>query len=327
MVCYLQRLANTPSGHRVQRRKQNIIIANRDRITTVELRHLEYFVAVAAELNFSRAAQRIHVVQSALSTSVGKLEKELGVELFDRSKRQITLTAAGEVFLQHARNVIHTAHRARTSVDAFRDQLTGAVTLGTLMSWGTLDLPAALAEFRHSNPLITVRLRQSLTGSAGHLTAIADGQMDLALVSIKSRGHQLVTLRELMNEPMVFVCDSSHALAHRAKVQLTNLAGHDFINFPLGWGIRQRLDAGFAAAGVQPVSAYEVADYAIAAELIRHRLATAILPASAANRFPDLRTVPLQPSITWTLSIAYATAQQASPAINALIDTLVHHVA
>ena len=82
----------------------------------MELRHLEYFVAVAAELNFSRAAQRIHVVQSALSASVGRLEKELGVELFDRSKRQITLTAAGEVFLEHAREVIHTAHRARQSM-------------------------------------------------------------------------------------------------------------------------------------------------------------------------------------------------------------------
>jgi DNA-binding transcriptional LysR family regulator len=292
----------------------------------VELRHLEYFVAVAAELNFSRAAQRIHVVQSALSASVGKLEKELGVELFDRSKRQITLTAAGEVFLEHAREVIHTAHRARTSVDAFRDQLSGIVTLGTLMSWGTLDLAAALEEFRLSNPLITVRLRQSLTGSAGHLTAIADGRMDLALVSISSPGSQLVALRELMSEPMVFVCESSHALANRRKVALADLAGHDFINFPLGWGIRQRLDAGFAAAGVHPISAYEVADYAIAAELIRHRLASAILPASAANRFPDLRTVPLQPSITWTLSIAYAASQHASPAINALIDTLIRHV-
>jgi DNA-binding transcriptional LysR family regulator len=293
---------------------------------TVELRHLEYFVAVAAELNFSRAAQRIHVVQSALSAAVSRLEKELDVELFDRSKRQIALTPAGEVFLQHAREVIHTAHRARTSVDAFREQLTGTVTLGTLMSWGTLNLPAALEEFRRSNPLLTVRLRQSLTGSAGHLTAIVDGQMDLALVSITSTESQLVALRELMREPMVFVCESSHPLADRARVQLTDFAGHDFINFPLGWGIRQRLDAGFAAAGVHPISAYEVADYAITAELIRHRLATTILPTSVANRFPDLRTVPLHPSITWTLSIAYAASQQASPAINALIDTLIRHV-
>ncbi|WP_424395944.1 LysR family transcriptional regulator [Mycobacterium sp.] len=87
-------------------------------------------------MNFSRAAQRIHVVQSALSASVGRLEKELGVELLDRSKRQIALTAAGEVFLEHAREVMHTAPRARTSVDAFRDQLTSTVTLGTLM-WPT----------------------------------------------------------------------------------------------------------------------------------------------------------------------------------------------
>src|ERR1700761_843525 len=200
----------------------------------MELRQLEYFVAVAAELNFSRAAQRIHVVQSALSASVGKLEKELGVELFDRSKRQIALTAAGEVLLQHAREVIHAAHRARTSVEAFRDQLTGSVTLGTLMSWGTLDLPAALEEFRSANPLVTVRLRQSMTGSAGHLTAIADGQMDLALVSLNASRSPLIELKELMREPMFFVCDADHPLAGRRKVALTDLAGHDFINFPLG---------------------------------------------------------------------------------------------
>jgi len=292
----------------------------------VELRHLEYFVAVAAELNFSRAAQRIHVVQSALSAAVGKLEKELGVELFDRSKRQIVLTGAGEVFLERARDVMHAAHRARTSVDAFRDQLSGTVTVGTLMSWGTLNLPAALEEFRGANPLVTVRLRQSVTGSAGHLTAIADGQMDLALVSITSAGSKLVTLRELMREPMVFVCESSHPLAERPKVELADLAGHNFIHFPPGWGIRQRLDKGFAAAGVHPVSAYEVADYAITAELIRHRLATTILPASVANRFPDLRTVPLHPALTWSLSIASAASQNANLAITALVDTLLRHV-
>jgi DNA-binding transcriptional LysR family regulator len=292
----------------------------------VELRHLEYFVAVAAELNFSRAAQRIHVVQSALSASVGRLEKELGVELFDRSKRQIALTPAGRVFLEHAREVMHTAHRARTAVDAFRDQLTGTVTVGALMSWGTLDLPAALEEFRGSNPLVAVQLRQSVTGSAGHLSAIADGRMDLALVSSTSPGSPLVSLRELMREPMVFVCESAHPLADRRKLDLADLAGHDFIQFPAGWGIRQRLDKGFAAAGVEPVSAYEVADYAITAELIRHRLAATVMPVSVANRFPDLRTVALRPAMTWTLSIASAASQNANRAINALVDTLIRHV-
>jgi len=266
------------------------------------------------------------VVQSALSASVGRLEKELGVELFDRSKRQIALTPAGRVFLDHAREVMHAAHRARTAVDAFRDQLTGTVTLGTLMSWGTLNLPAALEEFRRSNPLVTVQLRQSVTGSAGHLTAIADGRMDLALVSITSPGSPLVSLRELMREPMVFVCESTHPLADRRQVGLAELAGHDFIQFPPGWGIRQRLDTGFAAAGVQPVSAYEVADYAITAELIRHRLAATVMPVSVAQRFPDLRTVALRPAMTWTLSIASAASQTADRAINALVDTVVRHV-
>jgi DNA-binding transcriptional LysR family regulator len=208
-------------------------------------------------------------------------------------------------------------------VEAFRNQLAGTVTLGTLISWGTLNLPAALEEFRGDNPMVTVRLRQSVTGSAGHLTSIADGQMDLALVSITAPGSPLVTLRELMREPMVFVCEASHPLANRRRV---DLAGHDFIQFPPGWGIRQRLDRGFAAACVQPASAYEVADYAITAELIRHRLATSILPESVASRFPDLHTIPLRPTMTWTLSIASAAPQHDSPAINALIDTLVRHV-
>jgi DNA-binding transcriptional LysR family regulator len=292
----------------------------------MELRYLEYFIAVAAELSFSRAAQRIHVVQSALSASVAKLEKELGVALFDRTKRQIALTAAGEVFLQHAREVLHAAQRAQSSVEDYRDQLAGTLTLGTLMSWGTLNLPAALKEFRRLNPRVTVRLRQSLTGSAGHLAAIADGQMDLALVSISTPPSPLVALRELTHEPTVFVCESTHTLADRTRVKLLELAGENLIEFPIGWGIRQRLDAAFTTTGAHPVSAYEVADYAIAAELIRHGLATAVMPVSAANRFPDLRTITLHPPLTWTLFIASAAPAYTSRATATLADTLISHV-
>src|SRR6202012_5114049 len=150
-------------------------------------------------------------------------------------------TAPGETFLQHARGVIQTAQMAQSSVEGYRDQLTGTVTVGTLMSWGTLNLAAALEEFRRLNPLVTVHLRQSLTGSAGHLDAIANGQMDLALVSIPSSPSPLVVLQRLTQEPMVFVCESTHPVAHRRRVQTVDLDKEDFINFPPGWGIRQRL--------------------------------------------------------------------------------------
>ena len=226
----------------------------------MELRHLEYFIAVAAELSFSRAAERIHVVQSALSVAVAKLEKELGVALFDRTRRQIALTATGEVFLEHAREVIHAAHRAQSSVADYRDQLTGSVTLGTLMSWGALNLPAALAAFRRHNPLVTVRLRQSLAGSAGHLEAIADGRMDLALVSITEPPSPRIALRELTREPLVFVCAPSHPLANRAQVDIADLIAEELIGFPTGWGIRRSVDTAFATIGAQPRPTYEVAD-------------------------------------------------------------------
>ncbi|BBX62102.1 putative transcriptional regulator, LysR family protein [Mycobacterium saskatchewanense] len=292
----------------------------------MELRQLEYFVAVSTELSYSRAAQRIHVVQSALSAAVAKLEKELGVELFDRARRQIALTAAGEAFLQEARNVILATQRARSTAQDYRGQLAGTVTIGTLMSWGTLDLATALEEFRGRNPLVSVRLRQSLTGSAGHLEAIAAGRMDLALVSTPSPPSSQVNLLRLTEEPMVFVCDPEHPLADRRRVQLSDLDGADFIHFPQGWGIRKRLDTGFADAGARPVNAYEVADYAIAAELVRHRLATTVLPTSAADRFPDLHAVPLHPSMTWTLSLASASGQSGSRAVRALVDTITRHV-
>jgi DNA-binding transcriptional LysR family regulator len=150
--------------------------------------------------------------------------------------------------------------------------------------------------------------------------------MDLALVSITSPRSPLVTVRELTREPMVFVCEATHPLARRKRMPLVDLAGQDLIHFPLGWGIRQRVDAGFAAVGVSPVNAFEVADYAIAAELIRHRLATTILPVSVADRFPDLRKIDVDPPLVWTLSIASAGPQFTDRAIDALIDTLTRHV-
>lgn len=293
----------------------------------MELRQLEHFAAVATERNFTRAAARMHVVQSALSASVAKLEKELGVALIDRSRRQIALSPAGEAVLEHAHEVLSAANRAKSAAAGYAGQLAGTVQVGTLMSSGALDLPAALGRFHRHHPLVNVRLRQSAAGSAGHVADVADGKLDLALVSTPGMPTPLVDIRELSREPMMFVCSPAHPLAGKARIRLTDLVGQHLIQFAPGWGVRRVLDQALAAAGLDITTAYEVADYATAAGLARNQLGVAVLPAPEAARFAELCHIPMSPSLTWTLCLATSPARHLSPAAASLADELVTEAA
>jgi DNA-binding transcriptional LysR family regulator len=287
------------------------------------LRQLEYFIAVAGEMNFSRAAQQVHVVPSALSTSVSKLERELGVELFDRSKQQIKITPAGELFRERARRVIQTARLAKDSMSVYHGELTGTVDLGSLISFGRLDVPRVLGEFHRIYPFVRIKLRQSQTGSPAYLSAIADGSLDLALVSAPDRFPAGIEMQRLSEEPMVFVCRPDHHLAHRGHVAIPELADEDLIGFPAEFGLRRLVDGAFAAAGVTAHTPYEVAlEYSVAAGLVRHGLGTIFMPVSEAARFPDLRAVDVRPAVVWTIYLASAEPTRLAPASARLAELL-----
>jgi DNA-binding transcriptional LysR family regulator len=291
----------------------------------VELRQLEYFVAVAEECSFSRGAERVHVVQSAVSTAIAKLERELEVLLLDRSRYPVKLTAAGEVFLAEARRTLAAARRTKGSISHFRGQLSGSVDLGTLLSSGPLDLPGALGRFHARYPLVSVRLRQSVAGTTGHLAALADGTLDLALVAAGAVP-QGVTLRTIAREPLVLLCWPGHRLASRQSVHLTELAREAIVSFAAGWGIRRRTDEAMEAAGIAPNTPYEVADYDTAAGLVRNHLGLTLMPFSPAGRYTDLRSVAVTPVITWTLGLAESVHASTSPAATALADALLEGV-
>jgi DNA-binding transcriptional LysR family regulator len=292
-----------------------------DRLAGMELRQLEYFIAVAGEMNFSRAAQRVHVVQSALSSSVRKLEKELGVELFDRSKQQIKITPAGELFREHARRVIQTARLARDSMSDFRGELAGTVDLGSLISFGRLDVPKVVGEFHRRYPLVRIRLRQSQTGSMAYLSAIADGSLDLALVSSPDRFPSRVEMQLLSQEPMAFVCRPDHHLAQRDNVAIRDLVDEDLIGFPLEFGLRRLVEDAFKANGITAHTPYEVAlEYSVAAELVRNGLGSIFMPASEAGRIPDLRAVDVRPAVVWKIYLA--SAEKIGPASAKLAEML-----
>jgi DNA-binding transcriptional LysR family regulator len=291
----------------------------------VELRQLEYFVAVAEERSFSRGAERVHIVQSAVSTAVAKLERELEIQLLDRTGYPVTLTAAGEAFLAEARSTLIAARRAKSSVAGYRSQLSGRVDLGTLMSAGPLDLPAALGRFHARYPLVSVRLRQSIAGTAGHLAALSNGSLDLALVAAGEVPASL-TLRTIAREPMVLLCRPDHRLAGLASVPVAELAQEIVVRFAAGWGTRRQADEILSAAGISPDMPYEVADYDTAAGLVRHRLGITMMPATPAGHYPDLRAIPITPGVTWTLALAMSAQSPVSPAAKALAETLLEDI-
>jgi DNA-binding transcriptional LysR family regulator len=298
-------------------------ICSADNFVRMELRQLEYFIAVADELSFTRAAQRVHVVQSALSTSIRKLEDELAVQLFDRSRQQIRLTPAGERLREHARHLLRSARLAKDSLSDYRGHLTGTVDFGSLVTFGKLDVAKVLGEFHEAHPFVRIALRLSQTGSSSYMSSIADGSLDLALVSAPNRLPPGIDMQVIAEEPMVFACRADHRLAGSALATMQDLANEDLVGFPEGFGIRRMIDDAFAAAGTTGRTSYEVpADFTVAAALIRNNLGTAFMPASEAARFPDLKAIELTVPINWQIYLASPHPQNTSPAAARLATML-----
>lgn len=291
----------------------------------VELRQLEHFVAVADELSFTRAAARVHVVQSALSTSVAKLERELGVDLFDRTRQQIRLTAAGECFRTHALDVLRASRAAAEAMHDFRGTLSGTVEFGSLISFGPMDVAGALGDFHREHPFVRLRLRLRQTGASAYLASLVDGSLDIAVVSVPERFPPQLEMRLLFEDPMVFVCRRDHPRADDGSVALPDVAGDDLVGFPAGFGLRRLMDEAFHAAGVQARTQYEVPyGFAEIAALVRTGLGIAFMPASEARRFEDLRTVDLVDPVLWQVYLASPPPGRLTPAAARLADGLLN---
>ncbi|MDQ0391595.1 LysR substrate-binding domain-containing protein [Labrys monachus] len=276
----------------------------------MELRQLQHFVAVAEELHFTRASQRINIVQSALSSSIRALEDELEAKLFVRTTRQVRLTAAGQVFLEKAQAVIEAAREAREAVGEVTGLRRGTLSIGAAQSLPAfLDLPEVLAAFHARHPAIEVRLCQ---GSSSHLLEkVRDGRLDLAIVPICAPPAD-VTTRLIACDALVAICAPDHALAGLPRVRLAALADEPFVDFEPSWGTRRLVDRGFAEAGIDRHIAFEVSDLGTMTELVARGLAVALVPeAIAAARQPRVAMVPIEgPEICWELVVAYVVGER-----------------
>ncbi|MFF9495483.1 LysR family transcriptional regulator [Streptomyces flaveolus] len=256
----------------------------------MDLQQMRYVLAVAETASFTRAAERCHIVQSALSHQVARLEKELGARLFERTSRRVRLTAAGEAFLPAARQALEAAERARAEVAAATGEIRGRLTVGSIPTVAAVDLPAVLRAYRRRFPQVRISLR---AGSSERLVEqVRDGTLDAAFLGVQP-GFRLegVHDEELAHGRHVAVVAPDHPLAAEDEVDLQLLAGEVFVDFAEGSAARAQSDQAFAAAGLRREVTFEVSGVELMVRMVRHGLGIALLPAAFTTELHGLRCV------------------------------------
>ncbi|MFE7415822.1 LysR family transcriptional regulator [Rhodococcus sp. NPDC057529] len=287
----------------------------------MELRQLRYFVTVAEEMNFRRAAERLHIAQPALSQQISKFEKELRTTLFERTTRRVELTDAGRVLLDEGRRVLAEADHALAAVEQVAHGEVGLLRIGFVSSAALRIVPATVLALQKEWPGVQVELSESTTDR--QLSAIADGNLDIGLVREVDRADGIV-VRPLTREPLLVAMHSSHPFAGRESVRLVELRDERFLTFPRGQVSRlyDHIAALCHHAGFRLDAAQEAVQFPTLLGLVAANTGVTIVPASLrALHLPDLRYVALSDAqAVSTVSVAYRADRQQIPAIRHFLD-------
>jgi len=286
----------------------------------ISSRQLECFRAVARELHFTRAAQTLRIAQPALSQQIRKMERQLGLVLFERNNHRVELTAAGEALLLHAERILSDLGAVEEEMLCWGQGIRGRIRLGAARSL-TEQLARLLAAFCGNYPSVEVELREQNT--AEMIEGLHAGRLDAAtLAGLPPRGDRRLESRPLGEEPLVLVTRPESRLAG----ELAGLDGVDLVQYPSGSAIGEIIRTALAEAGVSPRSRFEIREPGTARAMVSVGLAAAILPRSLAESpGPPVRIVALEPDLTWTPSLAWSATRRTAPALTAFLEFVIEH--
>jgi DNA-binding transcriptional LysR family regulator len=278
---------------------------------------------VAEDQSFTRAAARIHLVQSALSVSIRSLERELDSRLFDRTTHRVLLTDAGRALIPEARRTLAAAEAARDAVAAVEGGVRGTVRVGIMHALSLIDLATLLSEYHRMRPLVQLVPYAAPGGSAELVTDVADGRLDLSFAALPSGYPAGVSARSLATEEMLIACPPDHPFARRRSIALAELDGERFVDFPPGWGTRLSVDRLFLEAGLQREIVVEVADVPNVTDLVRAGFGLAFLGPSTVADARRLILRRVRPAPLFTVSLITPTDRVQAAAARAFIDLVV----
>lgn len=251
----------------------------------MEIRQLRYFAVLAEELNFTRAAARLHISQPPLSLQIAQLERELEVKLFDRNNRRVTLTEAGEAFLNDVRALLASLKDATVRVRAVDQGLAGRIEVGLSGSHFLGPVPALIARYKASHPQVSVLLNEM--NPAAQLDALRGHRIDVSISRTAVDDDELQSM-PLWPDPVVAVLPKGHPLSARKRLELSDLAGEAFVMLRQDTSAFARSLAETCARAGLPLSAAQtVAEVPAQLALVAAGLGVALVPRSTCRHAAD----------------------------------------
>lgn len=285
----------------------------------MELRQIEHFLAVVQAGSFTGAAHRAHIVQSALSASIRKLEAELGTQLFERTTRRVALTEAGRALLPAAHRITADVDAARAEVSAVAGLTRGRVSIGTIQTLTVVNLPAKLGEFRLRHPGVRIHVRDGTVPDLA--AAVGSGELDLSFLAGDEPLPDELHGFARWSQNLVLLCHPGHRLERRRRVRLAELDDEPFVDFS-GSGIQAMTARRFATAGIKHNRVCEATHMPLLVELVAAGLGIAIVPQPVAETsgLPFARIE--QPGFGRAVHLAGRRPELTNPAARALLDHL-----
>ncbi|MFE7977417.1 LysR family transcriptional regulator [Streptomyces shenzhenensis] len=283
----------------------------------MELRQLKYFLAVAQEANFTRAAESVHISQPGISAQIRQLENDLGATLIDRSGRSVTLTAVGEVVHDHARSVLAAVESLRQAVDEMNGLVRGKLVVGMITACTVTPLFDALSGFHLAHPGVEITLLEEESGKL--VEYVRKGTVDLALIGAANRVPDDLDGWQIVSEPIAAAVPPDHPLAESTGATLAELSGYPIICLPEGTGIRAVLDQASAARGLTPTIALQASAPSTVINLAERGLGVAVLSESMIAQHKGLRTVPITDADAAAV-LALISTPTKSPALRELLS-------
>jgi LysR family transcriptional regulator, transcription activator of glutamate synthase operon len=283
----------------------------------MDLRQLRYLDAVARHRSFTRAALDLHIAQSALSQQVGRLERELGVELLRRTTRRVDVTEAGEVVLARARRALAEADGVRADLDALEGLVRGTLRLGGVPPVGPVHPAALIADFTRAHPGVAVTVREDVAFAL--LRQLRDGSLDLVMALVDPGAHDGLEGVRLLDEELVLVTHLNHPLARAKRVRAERLAGEALVTYGAGSTLRDVILS--LVPGGRVVA--EANELETVRELVARGLGVTLMPrAVVASHGDRLAIRPLSPRYALPVSLLWRAGERPTPAAQAFREHL-----